>query len=227
MKRLALGLIGVLCFAVSAQADILAKWTFEVSKPANVKTGVVAEEGVFATTSIASHTADAQSDSSGNGSDNSWRGNDWELDDYFEFKTSTTGYSGVSVSWAQVANAGAPRYFSLSYSTDGSNFTPFADYEVKQSTFKVAAFDEGLVFSFDLSGIDALNNWPTVYFRLTNTSTVAVGSEESGTVTSSGSIRVDDFTVQGVMMVIPEPAAGAMILGGVAMLMGKRRDKAR
>lgn len=203
MNRIVLSLLGAACLAASAQGDVLAQWTFEKSQPGGATaSGVVAEEGVFAETSTASRTAGGQSKGTGNGSETAWRAVNWGVGKCFEFKTGTSGYTNLSVSWAQIAYDGAPRDFTLSYSTDGISFTDIAQYVVLQRVtepntgWNASRHRDMHDFSFDLSEIPEVNDQQAVFFRLTNTTTAAAGE---GAVTKEGSIRLDDFAVTGVI----------------------------
>jgi len=160
----------------------------------------------------------------GNGSDNSLSANTWAIGDYYQFTLSTVGYSGIGVSFDTTGSGTGPRDFSFSYSTDGLSFTDFANYTVllngapNLSWSTSNGYQSAYTTTFDLSSITALNNEATVYFRLVNTSAVAINE---GVVGTGGTSRVDNFSVS----VVPEPASATLIgLGLLALISTRRRN---
>ena len=144
----------------------------------------------------------------GNGSPKAITANGWSVGDYWQFKTSTIGFTNIGVSWDQTGSGTSPRDFKLSYSLDGTTFTDWTSYSVlanggagtggawSSSTYRSAYF-----YSYNLSGITALNNASLVYFRLTVTSTNSVFG---GTISSLGQDRVDNFTIDRVPLIPAE-----------------------
>src|SRR5215471_5741692 len=111
----------------SASADTLAQWTFETPTstnniiglgltPSSTQTGVGADIGTGIANSFHATAATAWSIPAGNGSGHSWSGNNWSVNDYFQFAVPTLGYTGVSVSWDQNGSSTGPRDFQLQYS---------------------------------------------------------------------------------------------------------------
>jgi hypothetical protein len=172
--------------------------------------------------------ASAQSDwttPAGNGSANSLSVNTWAVGDYFQFQLSTIGFTGLGVSFDQASSSTGPRDFDFAYSTDGSVFTTFASYSVLQNGLAPNASWNGTTpstaysFAFDLSGISAIDEQASVYFRLINSSTTSAGG---GTVASTGTDRVDNFTVYSP---VPEPSTAALLgLGLLAFGFIRRRN---
>jgi hypothetical protein len=173
--------------SVSAQTT-LAKWTFETSVPA---TGgpLTPEEG---SGSANSNTGGAFSNPAGWGSNESWSSNGWAAGEYFQFQTSSTASSGITVSWQQAGSASGPKNFRLEYSTDGTNFTIHQSYVVNLSTWNATLTPAADQYTYDLSSITALNNAPAIYFRLTMVDTVSINN---GVVATTGTGRVDNFTI--------------------------------
>ena len=64
----------------------------------------------------------------GNGSGKSFSSNNWAVDDYYQFSTSTLGYTSISVSWDQTRSSTGPSQFKIAYSTDGTTFTDFGTH---------------------------------------------------------------------------------------------------
>jgi hypothetical protein len=73
-------------------------------------------------------------------------------------------------------------------------------------------------WSFDLSGITALDNQSNVYFRLNDSSNT---SANGGTVGTAGTDRVDNFTISATA--VPEPATLVSLGWGAVLLCGGRR----
>jgi hypothetical protein len=215
---------------LSAQADILSQWTFEINTPADLTnsttiSGIAADFGIGTASGV---HASAQSDwttPAGNGSANSLSVNTWAVGDYFQFQLSTIGFTGLGVSFDQASSSTGPRDFDFAYSTDGSVFTTFASYSVLQNGLAPNASWNGTTpstaysFAFDLSGISAIDEQASVYFRLINSSTTSAGG---GAVASTGTDRVDNFTVYSP---VPEPSTAALLgLGLLAFGFIRRRS---
>lgn len=216
------------CGTVSANAVVLSAWTFETNTPADVTnsaTGpsVVAESGLFTTgfTAVGVHSS-ANTDwttPAGNGSANSYSANEWTVGSYFQFATASTGYEGITITFDQTGSNTGPRDFKLQYSTDGSAFTDFTGgaYTVINGGWSSGTPVNTTSFSFDLSAITALNNDASIWFRLVDTSTVAVNG---GAVATTGTGRIDNVVISGV----PEPS-GAAIIGSIGVLGLLRRRR--
>ncbi len=174
--------------SVSAQTT-LAKWTFETSVP-TTSGPLTPEEGAGSATS---NTGGAFTNPAGWGSAESWASSGWGVGEYFQFQTSSTGLSGVTVSWQQVGSNTGPKNFRLEYSTDGTNFTTHQSYVVNLSTWNATLTPAADQYTFNLSAITVLNNAATIYFRLTLVDTVPIGA--TSTFGSGGTSRVDNFTV--------------------------------
>ncbi|MBI3852817.1 MAG: hypothetical protein HY298_21390 [Verrucomicrobia bacterium] len=217
MKKLAVILVASLCCVPAGLAQI-AKWTFEASVPTNsgpylaeVGTGTASGFHVGVGTNVAVY-----SNPSGNGSVESYSANVWSVGDYWQFQTSTLGFTGIAVSYDQTGSSTGPRDFSLQYSTDGVLFTQFglsytvllngAPNPVWNSTTSSGLF----TFAYDLSSVTALDNAPVVYFRIIDGSTTSIGG---GTVATAGTDRIDNFTVS----VVPEPQ-DLFLFGGLGLL---------
>ncbi len=197
-----------------AQAATLALWTFEASVPASSGPHT-AEAGEFATTSFAtgSHVSTTYSNPVGNGSTESFSSNNWSVGDYYQFQTSTLGYESISVSFHQTRSTTGPASFTLAWSVNGTDFTPFGSYLVPVVTWSSGGSpNSDSIFPFALAVVSALSNANEVYFRL-------ISNDVS--TTTGGSNRVDNFIVSGDLIPaapIPEPAhsfVGLLLAGGV------------
>jgi hypothetical protein len=222
-------LVGLaVCFslgAMSAQAATVAQWTFETSLPASA--GSFAAEVGSGSASGFHAGASTYSSPAGNGSAHSFSSTNWAVGDYWQFQVSTAGNSGISLNWDQTSSNTGPRDFQLQYSTDGINFTNYGSiYAVLANAAPNAWSTTGTPnaasgFSFNLSGITALDNQATEYFRLVDASTI---SANGATVATAGTSRVDNFTVTAA---VPEPETYAMLLAGLALLGFSARRRAK
>ena len=205
--------IGMVAFSGQASAAILATWTFETSIPATA--GPFSPEvGSGAGLGLHASGAAVYSNPVGNGSAESFSSNTWAVGDYYQFSTATGGNSILNVTWDQVSSSTGPRDFSIAYSTDGTTFTSIAPYVVLVNT-GVNTWSAGTPilttsYAASVSSISA----STIYFRMTNTSTVSAGG---ATVAAGGTNRIDNVSIAGV----PEPAtlglAGMGLLGFAAV----------
>lgn len=178
----------------NAALQTLALWTFEVSVPAATNqatlTGLVAEEGTNAANSFAAgvhvNAATDYSNPAGNGSLESFSSNEWAIGDYYQFTTSTTGFEDIVVSFDQTRSSSGPATFGIAYSTDGTNFTEFAEYTVGTETWSTSTPGVASSFSYNMSALTALNNVATVTIRL-----VAKSAPSS----TGGTNRVDNVRI--------------------------------
>lgn len=146
----------------------------------------------------------------------SFSANNWSVNDYWSFTTSTLGYTSVSVAFDQAGSSTGPANFGLSYSINGGAFTSFATYSVASSSAwnTTTAQPSSLVFA----GGGVFDNANSIVFRLVDLTTTSIGG---GTVAATGTDRVDNFTV---VAVVPEPSTLALAaFGGVAALLAFRR----
>ncbi len=210
--------------AMSAQAVVIANWTFETSIP--LTAGPFAPE-VGAGSALGVHAGAATySSPAGNGSSHSFSSNTWAIGDYYQFSVSTLGLSNISLTFDQTSSNTGPRDFGVFYSTNGVSFTQFgADYQVLPNaapnpTWNATTSSPIYTFNYDLSSVTSLNNVSTVTFRLQNTTTVAANGT---TVAATGTDRVDNVIVQ--TQAVPEPASMAVLGLGVVALIRRRRSK--
>jgi predicted extracellular nuclease len=185
-----------------AATTIIAQWTFESPNTPATATAAVYPNAIAPAVGSGNaggvHTSasTAWSTPVGNGSAYSFSSNYWSVGNYYQFRTSTAGFTGILVSWDQTGSATGPRDFKLAYSTDGVNFTDFYSYSLPSPAISWSSGSTSLAtkFSSDLSSVTALDNQATVYFRLIDAGTVSING---GTVGTSGTGRVDNFTVRG------------------------------
>jgi|ERR1035437_1265172 hypothetical protein len=147
----------------------------------------------------------------------SFSANNWSVGAYWSFTTSTLGYTGVEIAFDQAGSGTGPANFGLSYSINGGAFTEFTTYTVPLSTGWNTTTANQL--SEVVPGGGAFDNANSIVFRLTDLNTTSVGG---GTVGTTGTDRVDNFTVVSV----PEPTALALAgLGGLSLMLFRRQRK--
>ncbi len=213
-------------FVLPAQAVTVVQWDFEAAVVSATATttlpGIAASLGSGTATGVHAASTTVYSTPGGNGSPKAISANNWAIGDYWQFSFSTTGYTGVSVSFDQGSSSTGPKDFTLAYSTDGFTFSNFASYALPlTSNFNSSTFNSGFTVTYDLSAVTALNNKASVAIRLIDASTVSIGG---GVVGTTGTDRVDNFTVMATA--VPEAETAAMLLAGLAALgfIAKRRN---
>jgi hypothetical protein len=205
-----------------AQSQTIAQWTFESltlapSSPLTNSTSinnVPAEVGI-GTASGVHATSATFSTPAGDGSTKSMSANGWSANDYWQFQTSTIGFTGISVAYDQTSSGTGPGNGALQYSTDGTLFTQVGlTYTIQvngapNTAWTPSTYNPVYHLSYDLSAITALDNASTVYFRIVDIGTT---SANGGTVAAAGTDRVDNFTVA-----VPEPTS-LSLFGGFGLL---------
>jgi uncharacterized protein len=199
---LAFALAALPTHLAQAATTIIVQWTFESPNTPAAATAAVYPNAIAPAVGSGNaggvHTSasTAWSTPVGNGSPASFSSNNWSVGNYYQFSTSTAGFTGISVSWDQTGSATGPRDFKLAYSTDGTNFTDFYSYSLPSPAVSWSSGSTSLAtkFSSDLSSVTALDNQANVYFRLIDASTTSING---GTVATGGTGRVDNFTVRG------------------------------
>lgn len=220
MKTIA-ALVMVAGLGAVANADILANWTYESSIPTTAGP-FAAEAGINAATSQSlGGTGGTYSNPVGNGTVESFSSNGWDVGDYFQFSTSTLGYNNITIQFDQVSSGTGPRDFNLQYSVNGTDFFNIQSYSVLANAAPNNFWSSGTYFpEHTYSGIGpaALDNQATVWFRMTNSTTV---SANGATVAAAGTSRFDSVIINGT--VVPAPASVALL--GLAGLVGGRRRR--
>lgn len=196
---------------LAAQAStILAEWTFETSIP-DTAGPHAAEGGLFGGNASAFHASGSvvYSNPVGNGSQESFSSNNWSIGDYYQFQTSTLGFSNIAVQWDQTRSGTGPGTFMLQWSTDGVNFTDALEYDVAQISWSSINYNPASTFGAILLPSD-LDNQASIWIRMTNL--VDPGG-------ASGSNRIDNVIISSI------PAPGAIALLGLAGLAGTSRRR--
>jgi len=156
-----------------------------------------------------------------------------------EFDSSTAGYDNIHVYFDVNTTAQAEANLQLEYTLDGSSWNnAVIAYAGSSATIKnnsssvntvmgsyiqftAAAWINGI--TADLSGISGANNNPTFGIRLVNASTGIDDVNGNGTAynNSSGNWRFDNVTISGTA--VPEPGLGAILGGGLGLMLYLRR----
>lgn len=202
----------------------IAEWTFESLPTMSYKPGA----GVATTNFPAEigqgmasgfHSGDSTYSSPvGNGSAKSLSSNTWTNDpgDYYQFEVSTVERENISISFDQMGSNTGPGDYYLAYSTDGVNFTQFGDtYRIANDSWSGSGERKaGSYHSFDLSSVTAINNAPTVYFRVVCASSTSINN---GTTASGGTGRIDNVAitsaVAGPPVIVSDPGSTNIYFG--------------
>ena len=195
-----------------ARADLVAGWTFEPSPPTTAgphaaDLGVNAGSGSPASGFHVSG-ATVYDNPVGNGTAESFSSNNWAVGDYYQFRTSTTGFQGVSLSFSATSSNTGPRDFQVQYSTNGTAFTPLTvgtTYSVLANASPNLTWSSTTVrpeYSFNFNLPAALDNQASIFLRLVDNSTV---SANGMTVAAGGTSRIDTVMINAAA--VPEPGA--------------------
>jgi hypothetical protein len=220
----------------TTKADIIASWTFQTAASTNniigtgktpgaTQSGISADLGLGTASSSHASASSVWSIPAGNGSTNSWSANTWTVGDFYQFSVSSAGFTNITVSYDQTGSGTGPRDFNFQYSLDGSFFSTFSSYNVVSNGFSslpwnVSSSSSAYTLSFDLSSISSLANVGAIYFRTTMADTTSING---GSVATAGTDRIDNFTVLGSPLSVPEPTTLALVFGGAACLVVFRR----
>jgi len=221
MKKFIFSTFASLVIAPLCFSQTITLWTYETSLPALTDSasisGIAPEIGSGQASGLHLSAATDWSNPVGNGSVESFSANEWAIGDYYQFQTSTVGFSDIFVSWDQTRSSTGPATFDVAYSLDGNNFTIALDnYTLPVISWSSGAPDATLTTSFavDLSSVSALNNAPAVYFRLI---------ADAAPSATAGTSRNDNFLVGSGP--IPEPSTYALGALGLAAFYFLRRRK--
>lgn len=201
--------LGLIAVVLPAQATVVAHWTFETSKPFTDNVAIYPgfSPEIGAGTAFGTHASSGTdwSNPLGNGSPESFSANQWAVGDFFQFEVSLFGFEDAKLSWSQARSSTAPEFFSLSWSVDGSLFTPVLTNAIGTASWSGSSVHGGSIFTADLSAIGLLVNDSSVFFRLTAL---------SAATSTSGGVRVDDFLVS-ASAITPVPELSGVGMAGI------------
>jgi hypothetical protein len=123
---------------------------------------------------------------------------------WIQFTFSTVGLADISLSYATLSSAQGFSTQSLSYSVNSGSFIDFGSVTPPQDAFAVR--------SFDLASVGAIENQPSVTFRLTFAGASTTNFFESN--------RFDNIQV----VAVPEPGAGLLGAVGIPALLLRLRS---
>ena len=176
--------------AAAGGSGTIAKWTFETSKPSATAasiTAISAEEGTGTASGLHASSLTVWSNPAGNGSAESFSADRWAIGDYYQFQVSTTGRSGISLSFDATRSGSGPATAKIQYSIDGTTFTDLVStVAIGTETWSSTTASINSSFSYDHSSVSNINNQSNVYFRI-----VATASPGA----TSGTFRVDNVAV--------------------------------
>jgi len=206
----------------TAHANTIADWGFQKYYQTNSVTGTNSsalqpDSGPPGSLAWGHHASasSAFSTVAGNGSSNALTANHWGFGDYFEFETSTMGFTNILVSFDQCRSDSGPTNWDFEYSVNGSLFTSALAYSVTNSpAWSASTYRPAYTFSVVLAAITELSESENVYFRL-------VANSTPGSVL--GASRVDNFSVFGTPAPAPEPSTFVLIGAGACLLLFARR----
>jgi hypothetical protein len=184
---------------------VLAQWTFEsvttgatntAFGPTYAESGLQA--GLAALSGLHASSATVYSTPTGNGSIRAISANNWTTNDYYQIKVSSLGYGGLKLTFDQTGSSTGPSQFLVSYSTNGTNFTLYSNYDLPKTNGVAVSWSSGFsnnasTVALDLGSVADLNNQSEVFFRFVMRSTLALSGT---TVASGGTSRLDNVTLE-------------------------------
>jgi hypothetical protein len=128
---------------------------------------------------------------------------------HLQFQINTLGVQDLVLSLAARRTPSGMNTQTVSWSTDGVNFTNAGTF----ASFNSSAY---ALATFDLSAVNAIENLAAAYIRITFTDPVP---NSSGSLSSAGNVRIDNLQFNGTLI----PAPGSLALLGLAGLAVRRR----
>jgi hypothetical protein len=173
------------CHGDVPQENVLALWTFETSVPTTAGPHT-AESGLYAAGAAATSVGTAGfSNPVGNGTQESFSANNWNVGDYFQFAFATTGHEQIVLSWDQTRSGTGPDSFMLQWSADGVGFSDITNYTVGDVTWSGTTANPASSHSHALPAGAA--DLTTVWVRMTSLVDAA----------TTGTSRIDNVRVSG------------------------------
>lgn len=143
---------------------------------------------------------------------NNWLGSTGAVkDSYYEIVTSTKGFKDIMLSYSMRGSKACPKFFKVSYSTDGLNYEPISD---KEADVEISKDSEMLPFVTNLP--EGTGNQEQLYIRFTVSSDKAING---GAITATATHRFMDIVMTGspdesvISIVNAAPESGNVIKG--------------
>ena len=221
--------------AEEAKAQVIAGWNFDARTflPTTGSISAVsigpylAEVGSGSMFGVHTLTNTIFSNPAGNGSVAGLSAIGWSNQtSYWEFQISTVNYTNIIAKFDQLASTTGPRDWALQYRIGSGSFTTFTTYSIPLNstggaiTWASASTRTESKFSFNLSGVSALNNQTSATIRLLVNSAV---SYTGGSLSSTGASRIDNVSIEGT--VVPEPGTAALLAAGAAVAATRKRKR--
>jgi hypothetical protein len=203
-----------LAMSASAFATTIAGWTFETSVPTTAGPHA-AEVGTGA--ALGSHTSASAvySNPAGNGSIESFSSNFWSAGDYYQFSTSTLGYSGLVLTFDATGSNTGPAAFKVQASTDGVSFSDIGfSYTLTNDTWSVSTANPVSTRSTALPA--SLENQASIFVRFVQDTDASING---GTVATGGTSRIDNVFIASV----PEPTTLGLAMASLSFLLIRRK----
>jgi hypothetical protein len=212
---------------------LIASWDFETNTPADLNNSVtigpvLPSAGVGVATGVHASAATDWTTPAGNGSANSLSSNTWAIGDYYQFSVATGGNTDFTITWDQVSSGTGPRDFSLQVSLNGGAYAGLLAYTVLENgvpnpSWNATTSSPAYSYSHTVTGVVAT----TIAFRMTDISAV---SANGGAVGTGGTDRVDNISIVGTVVAVPEASSllfGGLICSALGLTIGYRKLRAR
>jgi hypothetical protein len=203
-----------MAMSASAFATTIAGWTFETSIPTTAGPHA-AEVGTGA--ALGSHASGSAvySNPAGNGSAESFSSNFWSVGDYYQFSTSTLGYSGLVLTFDATGSNTGPADFKVQASTDGVSFSDIGfSYALTNDGWSASTANPVSTRSTALPA--SLNNQASIFVRLVQDTATAINGNP---VATGGTSRIDNVLITS----IPEPTTIGLALASLGGLLIRRK----
>ena len=192
-------------------SQLISGWSFELSTTTNTGCNAIINSGpadlglqtVFSNFSAYhSNCSSVWSNPVGNGSSKSVSSNNWSVNDFYSFRVKTSSFDSIKVQFDVTGSNTGPKDFKIQWSIDSINFYDVSSFVIPYNTssntnisWTSTSYNQLSTVKFDLGTIPSVSFSNVVYFKILNMSTNSISG---GTVSSSGTSRIDNFSVFGL-----------------------------